>query len=431
MGMIELSKNREVNEVLKHISSSEKISVEKLQDSVSNGRIAIMHNTNRPVHTARAVGEGLSTKVNANVGTSPLHFDVEEELEKVSIAIDAGADAVMDLSTGGDIPSIRRQIIEMSDVPIGTVPVYEALAPYMIGKKPIECMQPEEIFEVIIRQAEEGVDFMTLHCGVTKAIISTIEKFPRVMGVVSRGGSLLIEWMKKTGKENPLYSDFNKVLDILLKYDITISLGDGLRPGCLADSTDKSQLDELKVLGKLSERAVGAGVQAIVEGPGHIPVHEVAENIRLQKKYCNHAPFYVLGPIVTDIAPGYDHITSAIGGAIAASAGADFLCYVTRAEHLSLPTPEDVREGVIVARIAAHAGDVAKGIPGAAEWDYEYSLLRRKRDWTGQRDLVLDPERYDELLKRGKSDDVCSMCGDFCSLKTMERCGIKEKGNEQ
>ena len=428
MGLIDQAKQKQNNEIFEYIASREPVTTDQLMKGVADGVITVMHNTKRPLETARAVGKGLYTKVNANVGTSPLHCDMQEELQKAQAALDAGTDAIMDLSTGGDIPGIRREILKMSTVPVGTVPAYEAVAPYITKGQGLDDMRREEWFEVIERQAEEGVDFMTLHCGINRKTVAIVKKYPRVMGVVSRGGSLLTEWIAKTGKENPLFEDYDRVLELLKKYDVAISLGDGLRPGCLEDATDNPQIEELKELGKLTKRAIEAGVQVIVEGPGHIPVHEVAENIRLQKKYCYGAPFYVLGPIVTDIAPGYDHITSAVGGSIAASSGADFLCYVTRAEHLCLPNAEEVREGVIASRIAAHAGDVSKGVPGAREWDLELSKARRKRDWKKQRELAIDKLRYDELFKRGKAEDVCTMCGEYCSLKTMDRC--EEKAGE-
>lgn len=431
MGLIEDARKGNPSETLSVIAKRESVSIKTLARSVAEGRVSVLHNGKRPLSAACAVGEGLRTKVNANIGSSPDYFDISMEIKKAHAAVEAGADTIMDLSTGGDIAAIRARILEEIDVPLGTVPIYEAAGPLLHKGRGIEGLEPSELLEIIEKQAEEGVDFMTLHCGINRNIVESLERYSRVMDVVSRGGSLIIEWMIRTGRENPLLEQYDKVLAILRKHDITLSLGDGMRPGCIADSTDEAQLEELKALGVLAQRAIEGGVQVLVEGPGHIPVHQVAENVRLQKECCHRAPFYVLGPLVTDVAPGHDHIGAAIGGAIAAAAGADFLCYVTPTEHLALPDIEDVREGVIAAMIAAHAGDIAKGVKGAAEWDLKLSRLRRKRDWDAQSGVVLDPVRFKQLRRRGKAeeDDVCTMCGSYCSLKTMERCYMQEKAD--
>jgi phosphomethylpyrimidine synthase len=360
------------------------------------------------------IGEGLRTKVNANIGTSPRHSDVDEELAKVKVAVEAGADAIMDLSTGGDLDSIRKKIIENSPLPVGTVPIYQAVA-----ERPLEEMDPDLLFEVIRKHAASGVDFITVHCGVTLDLLPAILKGGRVMGVVSRGGSLIAAWMGKYNKENPLYEQYDRLLEIALEYDVTLSLGDGLRPGSVCDATDSLQIEELNKLASLAERAFERGVQCMIEGPGHVPLDQVDLNIKLQKKMCRGAPFYVLGPLTTDIAPGYDHITSAIGGAIAAAAGADFLCYVTPAEHLRLPSLGDVRMGVVAARIAAHSGDLVKGIAGAVERDREMSVARKNLNWEKMYNLSIDPAWARKLRQESESyeEDVCSMCGQFCSIQ--------------
>ena len=325
----------------------------------------------------------------------------------------------MDLSTGGDLRAIRRKILEECDMPLGTVPIYQAAVKATAEGRKMSSLTADEIFGLIEEQAQEGVDFITVHCGVTMESVERLKREGRLLNVVSRGGAFLIEWMYANGKQNPLYEYYDRLLEIARKHDVTLSLGDGMRPGCIADATDRAQIQELVILGELAQRALDADVQVMIEGPGHIPINEVKENIRLQKELCHGAPFYVLGPLVTDVAPGYDHITSAIGGAIAASAGADFLCYVTPAEHLRLPSLDDVKEGLIAARIAAHAADIAKKIPGAEEWDKEISIYRQKRDWGKQIELALDPDKAMEyhLSKKAVSDDVCTMCSQYCSIK--------------
>ena len=390
-----------------------------------NGFTVITKNRLRDIKPL-AVGKDLKTKVNANIGSSGDNHDIEEELEKLITAIKSGADAVMDLSTGGNIVEFRSYILKNSSVPIGTVPLYEAFQPavekgIVNPNSPdfIDKFDPEYLFDVIERQCEEGVDFITVHCGLTLKAISAMNMQTRIMGIVSRGGSLIASWMIRNNRENPLYENYERLLKIAKKNDVVLSLGDGLRPGCLNDATDRAQITELITLGELQKKALEEGVQVMIEGPGHVPLNHVEENIKLEKSLCNGAPFYVLGPLVTDIAPGYDHITSAIGGAIAAGAGADFLCYVTPAEHLRLPSVSDVKEGVIAAKIAAHAGDIAKGIKGAVNLDLEMSKNRRAMNWEKQYECALDTERAREMRASLplKDDKVCSMCSSYCSIK--------------
>ncbi|MFQ5901950.1 MAG: phosphomethylpyrimidine synthase ThiC, partial [Thermodesulfobacteriota bacterium] len=352
-------------------------------------------------------------------GTSQDLVDIKRELEKLKIAIDAGADTVMDLSTGGPIDRIRMAILEMSTIPVGTVPIYQAALEPIKRNRAFVDMTEEELFEIIEKHGEDGVDFITVHCGVTMRSVKRLREDGRTLGIVSRGGVLTAEWMERNEKENPLYDGFDRLLKIAKRFDMTLSLGDGLRPGCLDDATDKAQIEELITLGELARRAFEEGVQVIVEGPGHLPLNQIEANILLQKKMCNGAPFYVLGPLVTDIAPGYDHITGAIGGAIAASAGADFLCYVTPSEHLGLPTLEDVKEGVIASKIAAHAADIAKGIRGSIERDRKMAMARRELDWEAQIALSLDPETARKIRIKSPpvDEDVCSMCGSLCAIK--------------
>lgn len=379
-------------------------------------------NENRQMASVRGIGLGLRTKVNANIGTSADYPDIKDELVKLQVALEAGADAIMDLSTGGDLANIRKVIIERCPVPIGTVPIYEAAVRVAKERGSITRMTAEDLFDVIESQAKQGVDFMTLHCGITRESVRRLKEQGRITDVVSRGGAFLVTWILVNDRENPLYERYDEVLDIARRYDVTLSLGDGLRPGCLADATDRAQIQELIILGELVKRARQAGVQAMVEGPGHVPLNQVTTNVQIQKRLCEGAPFYVLGPLVTDIAPGYDHITSAIGGAIAASAGADFICYVTPTEHLGLPTPDDVREGVIAARIAGHAADIVKGVKGAVDWDNAMAHARKARDWKRQIELSIDPTKAERIRneRRASSDEVCSMCSEFCAMKIVE-----------
>lgn len=407
--------------LVKRIAEEEKVPAEHIGRGLAQGTIVVPMNKGRRLLKPMAVGAGLRVKVNANIGTSQDFADPVAELEKLKAALGAGADAVMDLSTGGDLDAIRREIIAQCPVPLGTVPIYQAAVAAGNRKKSLVEMTADEIFEVIERQAKDGVDFMTVHCGVTRQTLDRLREQGRTAGVVSRGGAMTIEWMAYNKKENPLYEHYNRLLLIAKEYGVTLSLGDGLRPGCLADASDRAQIQELVLLGELVDRARAAGVQAMVEGPGHVPIHQIETNIRLQKDLCHGAPFYVLGPLVTDVAPGYDHITAAIGGAWAAYYGADFLCYVTPAEHLRLPTVDDVREGVYVLRIAAHAADIAKGVPGASDWDLAMSKARKELDWKRQIELAINPPLARQIFESApkKEGGECTMCGQYCAMKRM------------
>lgn len=411
-----------VTKEMEFVAREEGISPEWLREKIASGRIVIPVNRNHRGVKPMGIGEGLRIKVNTNLGTSSDHIDLEEELRKLEVSIQAGTDAVMDLSTGGDIDAIRKEIIRHAPIPVGTVPLYEAAIEAAKKRNALAKMRVEDLFEVIERQAEEGVDFMTLHCGVTRNTVERLKRGHRLLGVVSRGGSFLVEWMIYNNQENPLYEHYDRILKIAREYDVTLSLGDGLRPGCLADATDRPQVAETIVLGELAERAWAEGVQVMIEGPGHVPLDQIEANVLLEKRLCKGAPFYVLGPLVTDISPGYDHITCAIGGAIAGKAGADFLCYVTPSEHLKLPTVEDVREGVIATRIAGHAADIARRNKKAIERDIEMSKARKAFDWDRQIELSIDPEKARRYHEEGKSTgkDVCTMCGEFCAIKRVK-----------
>ena len=419
MTQLEKARSGILSEEMEICAAQEGVEVEYIRQGVADGTIVICRNVNHKTIKPLAIGRGLRTKVNANIGTSKDNNDPAAELEKLHVACKAGADAVMDLSTGGDLASIRKAVMEQSTVAIGTVPIYQAAVKILGEKKAISDMRPDDMFDVIEENGRDGVDFITVHCGVNRESVAVVEKQGRVLGIVSRGGSMIANWMRCNNRENPLYEEYDRLLAIARRYDMVLSLGDGLRPGAIHDATDRGQISELIILGELAARARDAGVQVMIEGPGHVPITEVEANIRLQKKLCQGAPFYVLGPLPTDIAPGYDHITSAIGGAIAGAAGADFLCYVTPAEHLRLPTLADVRDGVIAARIAAHIADIAKGIKGAQEQDRKMSLCRKNFDWQGQVDLSIDPERTVALLEKSKSaqEEGCTMCGEFCAIK--------------
>jgi len=405
---------------MKGVSKKEGIEPDKLMALVRAGKVVIPSNPAHKNLIPCAIGEGLRVKINANIGTSRDYIDVDEELRKVRVAVKYGADAIMDLSTGGRLRQIRRKIIAASTVPVGTVPIYEAVCKTSGKGGPVN-MTGDDLFKTIEEHAKDGVDFMTVHCGVTKGTAESLVKHKRVTGVVSRGGALLVAWMHKNGKENPLFEDYDYLLELAKEHEFALSLGDGLRPGSTADATDVPQLHELIVLGKLVERARKAGVQAMVEGPGHVPLNQIEANVRIEKTVCKGAPFYVLGPLVCDIGAGYDHITGAIGGALAAYFGADFLCYVTPSEHLSLPTVEDVKEGVIASRIAAHAADLARGRD--ASWDREMSAARKAFDWERMFELSLDPDRAREvwMRRRSHSPEVCSMCGDLCAMKMVDK----------
>lgn len=423
MTQLERARCGEITPQMEEVALQEGIKAENVRDLVAKGWVVIPANKNHKNLVHRGFGKGLSTKVNANLGTSPTFPDWKIEIEKLMMAQSCKADAVMDLSTGGELRACRREIIARSTVPVGTVPIYEAAVRTRAKHGAVVNMDPEDLFEVIEEQAQEGVDFITVHCGVTRHIVEKLKEQPRLLGIVSRGGSMLAGWMLYNKKENPLYSEFDRLLEICKEYDVTLSLGDGLRPGCLDDATDHAQIEELMILGELVKRSRAAGVQVMVEGPGHVPFDQIEANVKLQKRLCDNAPFYVLGPLVTDIAPGYDHITAAIGGTVAAVAGADFLCYVTPSEHLGLPTVEDVRDGVIASRIAGHAADLIKGVPGAWERDRAMAMARKELNWKKQIELALDPEkaRKVHLERNPVEQDVCSMCGEFCAIDMVNK----------
>jgi len=421
MTQLELAVKGTISPQMVLVAEQEGVEAEVIRQGVANGTLVIPANTNHTNLVPCGIGQGLRTKINANIGTSSDFGNIETELEKLRVAADSGADTVMDLSTGGDISAIRRSIITASSLPIGTVPIYQAGIEAIDRHNAIVKMTVDELFAVIEQNARDGVDFITVHCGVTQTAIARLKKQGRVADVVSRGGAFLIGWIIYNECENPLYEHYDRLLEIARQFDVTLSLGDGMRPGSLADATDRAQVEELLVIGELVQRAQQAGVQAMVEGPGHLPLNQIEANIRLEKSICKGAPFYVLGPLVTDVAAGYDHITGAIGGAIAAAAGADFLCYVTPAEHLSLPDPEDVRQGVLASRIAAHAADIVKGVKGAQEWDMKMSLARKKFDWEEQARLSLDPERSRQVhSKHSSAGTACSMCGEYCAMALVE-----------
>jgi phosphomethylpyrimidine synthase len=406
-------------ETLKRVSEIEKIDLKTLKERIDRGEVVILKNRVRKNVIPLGIGKGLRTKVNTNIGTSPERNDLEFELKKLKIAVEAGTDTVMDLSTAGDLDLIRKEIIRNCTIPLGTVPIYQAAVETIKEKGSIVKMDEDKIFEVIEQHLKDGVDFITVHCGVTQKVLKCLREEGRTLDIVSRGGAFHATWMITNKKENPLYEHFDQLLKLAKKYDAVLSLGDGLRPGSIADSTDRAQIEELITLGELTQEARDKGVQVIIEGPGHVPLNEIETNVLLEKKICYNAPFYVLGPLVTDVAMGYDHISASIGAAVAAGHGADFICYVTPGEHLRLPTLEDVKLGVIGARIAAHAGDIAKGIKGAEEWDEKMSKKRKKRDWKAQINLSIDPKTAKRL--RGEStpaiEDVCTMCGEYCSIK--------------
>lgn len=419
MTQLEQARKGLISEEMKKCAEAEGVSPEFIRDGIEKGTIVVVRNIKHITIAPLAIGKGLKTKINANIGTSKDRVDLDLELEKVKISVAAGADTIMDLSTGGDIRKIRQAIIQASTLPIGTVPIYQAATDMVEAKKAIVEMTGEDMFRVIEENGEDGVDFITVHCGVTRRSVTCTEEEGRILGIVSRGGSILRNWMSFNDRENPLYEQYNRLLEIAKRYDMVLSLGDGLRPGCLADATDRGQIQELILLGELAKQARDYGVQVMIEGPGHVPIKEIEANIQLQKRLCNGAPFYVLGPLPTDIAPGYDHITSAIGGAIAGSAGADFLCYVTPSEHLRLPTLEDVREGIVASKIAAHIADIAKEIPGALTKDKMMARYRKDFDWQGQVKVSIDPEKTKKFLETSKSakEEGCTMCGEFCAIK--------------
>jgi phosphomethylpyrimidine synthase len=401
------------------VAKSEGIPEEEIMKKVAVGRIVIPKNVHRENVQSVGIGEGLRVKINANIGTSPDHIDIKEEIEKANVAVKHGADTLMDLSTGGDLNGIRKEILEIP-VPLGTVPIYQTAAEVISRGGSIVDMSEDDLFNAIEAQAKEGVDFMTVHTGMTKESLERLTNQGRLTGIVSRGGSFLAAWILHNDKENPLFADFDSLLDIAREHEVTLSLGDALRPGSIKDSTDRAQIQELIILGEHVDRARERDVQCMVEGPGHVPLNEIEANVTLQKKLCGSAPFYVLGPLVTDIAPGYDHITGAIGGAVAAMAGADFLCYVTPSEHLALPDTEDVKNGVIASKIAAHAADVTRGID--LKRDIEMAGARAGLDWEKQFELCINPEKAMEFRNRRhpQTPDVCTMCGEFCAMKMVK-----------
>ena len=422
MTRIEMAKQGIISEEMKETALSEGIEAEKLASDIAAGVTVIPRNIHHKIAPI-GIGKGLRTKINANIGTSKDKVSFDDEMEKLDVLVKYGADAVMDLSTGGPIKDLRMLLLGKSPVSVGTVPIYEAAVRAVESHGRIAKMTSDSLFQVIEGHAEEGVDFVTVHCGVTRRVIERLRNDRRMLDIVSRGGSFLLEWMIYNDSENPLYEHYDRLLEIAKKYDLTLSLGDGLRPGCIEDATDRSQLEELLTLGELRDRALESGVQVIIEGPGHVPLNQVELNIKIQKEICKGAPFYVLGPLVTDIAVGYDHIAAAIGGAIAGAAGADFLCYVTPAEHIRLPDIEDVKEGVIASKIAAHAADIAKGVPGAIERDRKMAQCRKNLDWKGQIELSFNPDKVKQWRSEAPpaEQDVCSMCGEFCAIRTVER----------
>lgn len=426
--LIDQLKQGSIPDCVRKSAEIENIPLITLTERLTDGSIVLPRSFHSNVKDDRlcAIGRGVRTKVNANIGTSSDQASLELELEKLRIAVEAGADAVMDLSTGGDLTSIRRAIRQHCSVSLGTVPIYQAICEAARSNKDILDLSTDHLFAVIEQHADEGVDFITVHCGITLETIKKLHISQRIAGVVSRGGSFLVKWMTAHNRENPLYEQFDRLLDIARTYDVCLSLGDGFRPGAIADASDMAQYAELNVLGELVKRAREASVQVMVEGPGHMPIDQIQANMHMQKTICSGAPFYVLGPLVTDIGAGYDHITSAIGGAIAASYGADFLCYVTPSEHIHLPGVDDVRTGVIASRIAAHAGDIVKNIPGARERDVNMSKARKALDWELQKKYVLDPKTFENLRNTHKplQEDVCTMCGELCAIRE-----IKEKTN--
>ena len=402
------------------VAKKEQMEPEKLVKLVAAGQVVIPANKCHTCLDPNGIGSALRTKINVNLGTSRDLNDLDMELQKVNDAVAMGAESIMDLSSFGDTQKFRRKLTAECPAIIGTVPIYDAVVYY---HKPLREITSEEWLQIAEMHAKDGVDFLTIHVGINKNTAERFKKMKRLTNIVSRGGSIIFAWMEMTGQENPFYEHFDRLLDICQEYDVTLSLGDACRPGCLEDATDVSQLEELLTLGELTRRAWEKNVQVMIEGPGHMPLDQIAANMKIQQSVCKGAPFYVLGPLVTDVAPGYDHITAAIGGAIAASAGASFLCYVTPAEHLRLPNRDDVKEGIIASRIAAHAADIAKGIPGAKEWDRKMAQARARLDWEGQFSLAIDPEKARRYRAESKpeKEDTCSMCGNFCAVKNMNR----------
>lgn len=407
-----------ITDEMKIVAKEENHSPKYLMKGIADGTIVIPFNKKHTsLKNIKGIGKGLKVKINANIGTSPYHMDLKEEIEKLEVALEFGTDSVMDLSLGSILKRVRKEIINKSAVMVGTVPIYQVGFELSRKKKNIEEMKIDDFLDVLREQAEDGVDFMTIHSGITLEAVNNMETEGRLLDIVSRGGAFLVKWMKKNREENPLYTYYDEILSILKEYDVTISIGDGMRPGAVLDSTDRGQIQELISLGELAQRAWDAGVQVIIEGPGHIPLNEIEANVLLEKKLCHGAPFYVLGPIVTDIAPGYDHITGAIGGALAALYGADFLCYVTPSEHLKLPDTSDVKLGVIASKIAAHATNIVRGKD--REWDRKMADSRKRLNWKEQIELSLDSEKAREQRESSEigEENVCTMCGEYCAIK--------------
>jgi phosphomethylpyrimidine synthase len=418
---------------MEQVAAKEGVSPEFVREGVAEGAIVIPRNIRRDNIIPVGIGAGLSTKVSASVGLYGGEATIDSELAKIRAAVEAGTDAIMDLSVSGDIDAMRREALAITPGPVGTLPLYQAMAEAGEKYGSSAKMKVEELFEVIEHHAADGVDFLALHCGTTMDVVERAKKDGRIDPLVSYGGSHLIGWMLYNQAENPLYTHFDRILEIARRYDVTVSLADGMRPGCLADSLDGAQVQELVILGELVRRAREAGVQIMVKGPGHVPLNQLKATVTLQKSLCKGAPYFVFGPVVTDIAAGYDHISAAIGGAISAWAGAGFLCYVTASEHLGLPDASQVREGVVAARIAAHAADLARGLPGAAEWDRKISQARRVLDWKQQIDLAIDPERA-RRLRQERSDDAsegCAMCGKYCAMKVVSEYLGAARGGTQ
>lgn len=409
-----------ITKEMEAVAKKEHREAEEIRALTAKGQVAIPCNRLHTCIEPNGIGSMLRTKINVNLGVSRDCRDLDAELEKVNSAVKMGAESIMDLSSFGDTRQFRRRLTGGCPAIIGTVPIYDAVVYY---HKALKSITSREWLDIVKMHAEDGVDFMTIHCGINRSTAKRFKENRRLTNIVSRGGSIIFAWMEMTGEENPFYEHFDEILDICREYDVTLSLGDACRPGCIEDASDISQIEELVTLGELTRRAWEKDVQVIIEGPGHMPLNQIEANMRIQKEICKGAPFYVLGPLVTDIAPGYDHITAAIGGAIAAAYGASFLCYVTPAEHLRLPNVDDVKEGIIASRIAAHAADLAKGIPHAADWDHEMSLARKKLDWETMFSLAIDPEKARRYRAQAQpeKEDTCSMCGNFCAVKNMNR----------
>ena len=406
-----------VTEQMRQATADEPVTAEQLRDLIAAGRAVLPHNRNRAFSVVRAIGAGLKTKVNANLGASGECADFAMERAKLAAALKARTDSIMDLSTGGDLAALRRFFLEQSTVMVGAVPIYTLATEMVRQHEALEKMDPDRLLRSIEVQCREGLDYITVHCGVTLASVKRLDDYQRIMPCVSRGGSIHMLWMRKNKKENPLYEYYDDLLDIAHRHDVTLSLGDGFRPGAIADAGDGPQVEELLVLGELAKRARARGVQVMIEGPGHVPLNDIQMHVKLQKGLCDNAPFYVLGPLPTDIAAGYDHITAAIGGALAGAAGADFICYVTPAEHLGLPNPDDVYQGVMAARVAGHVADIAKGLPAATERDRRMSECRQGLDWEGMVRESLDPELVQQRLQISQDRQACSMCGKLCAVR--------------